>query len=141
MGCQRIILPLICCCSVLMVGCSTRVPKPEAEAPTMREAYQSAMLNNDHVSGHSGQSYRRRAPVTVPSLAGALQNDQLRREQVRENQDFPMLPNPQVMLYLSPHFQQGLPFHGNWTTFSLYATNHYALPGEVATGSTLETYQ
>lgn len=134
---------LLACGAVLLglSGCSTTVPDPQPGTPTMAQAYQGAMNDNPYVSNTSdmqpGQhsNYHKAKKVTLPTLAGAMQNPNLMAQQALDNRDFPMLPNPQVMIYITPHFQNGLPIHGNWSTFSLYETNHYALPSEIATGS------
>jgi conjugative transfer region lipoprotein (TIGR03751 family) len=124
-----------------ITGCSTTVPDPQAGAPTMAQSYQGAMNDNPYVSNsdmeHQGShsNYKKAKKVTLPTLVGAMQNPNLMVQQALDNRDFPMLPNPQVMIYITPHFQNGLPIHGNWSTFSLYETNHYALPSEIATGS------
>ena len=134
--------------TLLLSGCATSIPNPPTGQPTVSEAYQAALsdddyaLHNDmHHQGEEGNEGAIRLAkgekgyhTEVPSLAGALQNPQLLKEQARDNQNFPMLPNPQVMVYLFPHVTDGLPIHGNWSTFSLYANNHYALPSEVNTG-------
>jgi conjugative transfer region lipoprotein (TIGR03751 family) len=123
-----------------LTACSTSMPKPSKYEPTMAEAYQASMLNNGHVvhgqygSGGESAEGKQYKIAPVPSLTGAMQNKQLLKEQARDNQNFPMLPNTQVMVYIFPHYQGDLPIHGNWTTFSLYQTNHYALPSEVNTG-------
>ena len=46
---------------------------------------------------------------------------------------FPKLPNPELVMYVFPHLTaKGRPVPGYVTTFSMYETTHYALPGEVA---------
>ncbi len=141
----------------LITGCATRIPAVEKGHPTMSEAYVAAIENNDHVVSQSylttqglvndnsglsqytpnkGNSGNNKGKVVfhTPSLGGALQNPMVIEAQQKANKQFPMLPNPQVMLYIFPHYQDGLPLDGNWTAFSLYETNHYALPSEVLTG-------
>ena len=132
---------LFCLCLGLLTGCSTTMPAPSKFEPTMAESYRAAMLNNANVVHgqysdltQSTNLSSKNIKIITPTLAGALQNPELLEEQARDNKNFPMLPNPQVMLYIFPHFQGDLPIHGNWTTFSLYSTNHYALPSEVNTG-------
>ncbi|WP_243830814.1 TIGR03751 family conjugal transfer lipoprotein [Thiosulfatimonas sediminis] len=44
---------------------------------------------------------------------------------------FPMLPNPSLVMYVYPHISHsGVPVPGYATSFKLYETDHYALPGE-----------
>lgn len=136
--------------SLFVSGCATRIPEPPKGQPTVSEAYSSALSDDDYamhetngspaLAGNAQNNSHKRIRlstgyrVDVPSMAGALQNPELLKEQARDNQNFPMLPNPQVMVYIYPHVTDGLPIHGNWSTFSLYANNHYALPSEVNTG-------
>ncbi len=45
---------------------------------------------------------------------------------------FPVLPNPQLLLYVYPHLgEDGAPVPGYATAFPLYERVEYALPGEV----------
>lgn len=45
---------------------------------------------------------------------------------------FPVLPNPQLLLYVYPHLgEDGSPVPGYATAFPLYERVEYALPGEV----------
>ena len=46
---------------------------------------------------------------------------------------FPRLPNPQLVLFVFPHFSpKGRPVPGYSTAFLMYEKDEYALPGEVA---------
>ncbi len=46
---------------------------------------------------------------------------------------FPRLPNPELVLYVFPHFSpKGRPVPGYATSFLLYDKDEYALPGEIA---------
>ncbi len=45
---------------------------------------------------------------------------------------FPRLPNPTIVLYVFPHLSlEGTPVPGYSTTFPMYETVEYALPGEI----------
>ncbi len=45
---------------------------------------------------------------------------------------FPLLPNPRINLFVYPHLSKdGHPIPGYTTVFPLYETDHYALPHEV----------
>ena len=45
---------------------------------------------------------------------------------------FPVLPNPQLVLYVFPHLSaEGAPVPGYTTAFPMYPVDQYALPGEV----------
>ncbi len=46
---------------------------------------------------------------------------------------FPMLPNPDLTLYVFPHLsRKGHPVPGYATAFKMYQKDEYALPGEIA---------
>jgi len=46
-------------------------------------------------------------------------------------QVFPLLPNPQMVLFVFPHLSnEGAPVPGYTTAFPLYAIDQYAMPGE-----------
>ena len=47
-------------------------------------------------------------------------------------QVFPLLPNPQMVMFVFPHLSaEGAPVPGYTTAFPMYAVDHYAMPGEV----------
>ena len=122
---------------VILSGCAMSIPQPPKGQPTVTNAYQHGIEDNDNIgSGVEQTNLKSKAGIGInlPVLDGALQNPTILRAQAEDNKNFPMLPNPQVMVYIYPHVSDGLPIHGNWTTFSLYENNHYALPSEVNTG-------
>jgi conjugative transfer region lipoprotein (TIGR03751 family) len=136
--------------TMMVSSCATKPPPPSSDTPNVKEAYIAAMNGQtDHVV-HQGSrnsnpdeqpiEYKKPKKLVIPNLGGAMQNPELLKRQSDFDAGFPMLPNPQVMLYIYPHFQKGLPVMGNWTTFTMFESNHYALPSEVATGHNLKTY-
>lgn len=133
--------------TLILGSCATKPPAPPADAPSIKESYLAAMNNQTGYVVHHGntgsksQYYETHKKIDIPSLKGAMQNLNLLSQQAKDNENFPMLPNPQVMLYIYPHFQDGLPIHGNWTTFAMYSENHYALPSEINTGMNSQTYK
>ena len=47
-------------------------------------------------------------------------------------QVFPLLPNPQMVMFVFPHLSaEGAPVPGYTTAFPMYAVDQYAMPGEV----------
>lgn len=136
--------------TMLVSSCATKPPPPSEDTPDIKEAYVAAMNGQtDHVvhqgprnmhSEKQSSDYIKPKKLVIPNLGGAMQNPELLKRQSDFNAGFPMLPNPQVMLYIYPHFQNDVPVMGNWTTFTEYDSNHYALPSEVATGHNLKTY-
>ncbi|WP_150467607.1 hypothetical protein [Francisella sp. SYW-9] len=136
---------------ILVLGsCSLKPAPPPPDAPTVYESYQAAMHDNtDHIV-HEGSitdpnstksNLIKPKKILIPSMNGVILNPDLTKEQADFNANFPMLPNPQILLYIYPHFQNGLPVHGTYTTMSMYKNNHYALPSEVLTGLNSKVYQ
>ena len=135
-------------CAALLGGCTMGVVDPVKGSPTMKQSYYAGMQNEDEVYNADDYNedgtqiqYKRIKPdqVKLPTLSGALQSKQIIQQQAQDGHDFPLLPNPQIVLYVYPHFEgkAQMPVHGNWTTFPMYETNHYALPSEVQTAGSL----
>jgi conjugative transfer region lipoprotein (TIGR03751 family) len=131
-------------------GCTLGVVDPVKGSPTMKQSYYASMQNQDEIYNDEGypeaddngsKSHKRIPPakIALPSLSGALQSSQLLRQQAQDGHDFPLLPNPQIVMYIYPHFEGAaqMPVHGNWTSFPLFTQNHYALPSEVQTNGSL----
>ncbi|CDL79959.1 TIGR03751 family conjugal transfer lipoprotein [Xenorhabdus cabanillasii] len=54
-----------------------------------------------------------------------------RTQETEISQQFPRLPNPDMVMYIFPHLSQGnLPVPGYSTVFSFYQQVQYAMPGE-----------
>ncbi len=74
----------------------------------------------------------------VPKMFRQLRNDRrdltgYTREANNEiSQQFPRLPNPELSLYVFPHFsRKGHPVPGYSSAFLMYERDEYALPGEL----------
>lgn len=74
----------------------------------------------------------------VPKMFRQMRND--RRDLVgytrdannEINQQFPRLPNPELSLYVFPHFsRKGHPVPGYSSAYWMYEKDEYALPGEI----------
>ena len=74
----------------------------------------------------------------IPKMFRQLRND--RRDLVgytrdannEINQQFPRLPNPELSLYVFPHFsRKGHPIPGYSSAYWMYEKDEYALPGEI----------
>lgn len=118
-------------------ACTTHVTPPD-NAPTMAQAYEKALRADAAVS-------------TAPS--GLSENVTMARQRIQgiavSNQitvpqggniaaQFPMLPNPQLIMYITPHYagSEQLPVPGYYTVFPLYQQNYYALAGEAPIATT-----
>ncbi|CBL45389.1 hypothetical protein HDN1F_35120 [gamma proteobacterium HdN1] len=67
-----------------------------------------------------------------PTLDGSADLVNYTRDAHNEiEQLFPVLPNPQIVMYVYPHFTaRGRPVPGYSTAFKLYEREEYAMPGE-----------
>lgn len=115
---------------MLLAGCSSK----EAILP----AGDSMMLDLwQHRSGSVRQGAQAREnlrrPLTGPEQHGDRpQADSYSRMQENEiSQQFPRLPNPDMVMYVYPHLADGnAPVPGYSTVFPFYSRPQYALPGE-----------
>ncbi|EAA2983837.1 TIGR03751 family conjugal transfer lipoprotein [Salmonella enterica subsp. diarizonae] len=74
-----------------------------------------------------------RRPLTGPERQGdRTQAESYSRTQESElSQQFPRLPNPDMVMYVFPHLADGsAPVPGYSTVFPFYTHTQYALPGE-----------
>lgn len=116
---------------VTLSACTTHV-NPEDGAPTMAQAYEKALRADASTTSSTGSdtSNLNAARQKVQTMAVPTQSTMPQAGTIAEQ--FPMLPNPQLIMYITPHYagSEQLPVPGYYTVFSLYAQNYYALPGE-----------
>ncbi|EAO0165304.1 TIGR03751 family conjugal transfer lipoprotein [Salmonella enterica] len=117
--------------AMLLAGCNS---SKEAILPagdsTMMDLWQ-------HRSGSVQQGTQARdalrRPLTGPERQGDRpQAESYSRTQESElSQQFPRLPNPDMVMYVFPHLADGsAPVPGYSTVFPFYTHTQYALPGE-----------
>lgn len=102
-----------------LVGCM-RFGDPTKEAATMADIY------DEHFSP-ADEHIRLRQPPTFPDLS------KLRTREERElAQDFELLDNPMLLIYVFPHLatDERMPVPGYWTAIPMYERDEFALPGE-----------
>ena len=110
--------------ALLTVGCATNKDTFNAQdTPTMKEIYDAQFEQTDN---HS---------VNNQTLTNT--SDDLRREEtladdvVDLKNEFSMLPNPLLLMYVPAHLTSGgTPVPGYSTYFSMFEKNHVALPSE-----------
>ncbi len=113
-------------------GCSTQIKQPD-NSPTMGQAYDralSASSNTDDPNNADNQDLSSvRHLVNQNGFAQANSNSPGNSFVEAE---FPMLPNPQLIMYITPHYagDEQMPVPGYYTVFPLYEKNYYALPSE-----------
>jgi conjugative transfer region lipoprotein (TIGR03751 family) len=128
---------LLLCGGSLLTGCATS--KDEILPPgdhTMLQLWNGEEGDNGS-SGPAQTSVRARdtlrRPLTVTESQATLRTDEsYSRTQASEiSQQFPRLPNPDMVMYLYPHLADGnTPVPGYSTVFSFYSRTQYAMPGE-----------
>lgn len=121
-------------------GCSNHNILPDT-GPDIQEVY------NRHIGGQKGDPARPptdeekeakqtstvgTSPQYRPVMDGAAdQADYTRNAGNEVEQLFPLLPNPQIVIYVPPHFTaKGRPIPGYTTVTRMYDRDEYAMPGE-----------
>lgn len=121
--------------SVLLTGCST---SKEALLPVgdndMMAVWSGKTTANtgSHAGQEAARATLRRALTDNENQHRQTMNDDYTRTQSSEiHQQFPRLPNPDMVMYVFPHLSAGnLPVPGYSTVFPFYHQVQYALPGE-----------
>ncbi|MEL4013984.1 TIGR03751 family conjugal transfer lipoprotein [Dryocola clanedunensis] len=110
---------------ILLAGCSTSQEElmPVAPDTTMQNLWQQQSGGN--ASLLDARAQLRRPPDVSPAQAAYTRDA---RSEIR--QQFPRLPNPDMVLYVFPHLNGNTPVPGYSTVFPFYTRPQYALPGE-----------
>lgn len=117
--------------STLMAACAgTKDAVLPSDGPTMKAIYDA------HFEGMNGASVDGARAAVGPRPASEeaeLPERYLRTTQQELDAHFPRLPNPTLVMYVFPHLAgpARVPVPGYATTFPLYETVEYALPGEI----------
>lgn len=117
-----------------LTGCST---SKEALLPA-GDHTMLALWNGEDGSGSASQataadraSLRRPLTPAEQQAAPGTDDSYSRTEASEISQQFPRLPNPDMVMYLFPHLADGSsPVPGYSTVFSFYGQTQYAMPGE-----------
>ncbi|HDT1002567.1 TIGR03751 family conjugal transfer lipoprotein [Klebsiella pneumoniae] len=121
---------ILLCASVLLSGCSTSKEEMlPAGDNTMLELWNGA----DGGGSTSRQSAAARDTLRRPLTGSETQADRSysRTQESEITQQFPRLPNPDMVMYLYPHLADGnTPVPGYSTVFPFYSQTQYAMPGE-----------
>lgn len=129
----RTLLILTLASSVLS-GCSTSKEEMlPAGDNTMLELWNGAD-GDGSASRHSAAARDTlRRPLTGNETQADAQADRSysRTQESEISQQFPRLPNPDMVMYLYPHLADGnTPVPGYSTVFPFYSQTQYAMPGE-----------
>lgn len=122
---------------VNLSGCSSLMSsKMPAGSISMQQSYNNAIDGTDGSSG-SGSLNQVRNKVDTLRERNANYSGYTRSQENEINNQFPQLPNPNVVMYVYPH-EAGTgynltPVPGYSTVFPLYQHVYYAMPGELDT--------
>ncbi|EAO8776510.1 TIGR03751 family conjugal transfer lipoprotein [Salmonella enterica] len=115
---------------MLLAGCSSKEAILPAGDSTMMDLWQ-------HRSGSVPQGMQAREAPRRPLTGLEQRGEQSQAESYSRTQEseisqqFPRLPNPDMVMYVYPHLANGrAPVPGYSTVFSFYSSPQYALPGE-----------
>ncbi|SFN78705.1 TIGR03751 family conjugal transfer lipoprotein [Xenorhabdus japonica] len=127
---QKIKYGWVVCLAGLLAGCST---SKEALLPAGKQTVLAMWEGNK--AGHSAILARQtlRRALTPAERNRALEEPYHYSRSVEHeiSQQFPRLPNPDMVMYVYPHLVAGkTPILGYSTVFPFYQQVQYALPGE-----------
>lgn len=117
----------------LLSGCSTSKEEmlPAGEH-TMLELWNGA--DGEGTTRRSAQARDAlRRPLSADERQASLHDDRSysRTQESEISQQFPRLPNPDMVMYIFPHLAEGsTPVPGYSTVFPFYSQTQYAMPGE-----------
>lgn len=115
-----------------ITGCSTsKDDMLPAGDGTMLDLWQNK-ASTRHTALDARQALRRDLSVGEAALVRPVEESYTRTAQSEISQQFPRLPNPDLVMYVFPHLTADgtLPVPGYSTVFPLYNRVQYALPGE-----------
>ncbi|EMC6796296.1 TIGR03751 family conjugal transfer lipoprotein [Escherichia coli] len=119
--------------ALVLSGCATSKEEllPAGEQ-TMLELWQGKTAGGGQRHALAARETLRR-PLTVTEQQGmnAEAYSFSRTQESEISQQFPRLPNPDMVMYVFPHLAGGTsPVPGYSTVFPFYSRTQYALPGE-----------
>jgi conjugative transfer region lipoprotein (TIGR03751 family) len=115
--------------AITLSACSTAGDTMPQGGPTMSQVYEEAMQKSNGATLDQARA-QISAPVSYNSIDQLSPYTRTANNEI--NNLFPLLPNPQIVMYIYPHLaeQDEAPVPGYSTAFSLFEREHYALPGE-----------
>lgn len=129
----RTVFILALACSELS-GCSTSKEEMlPAGDNTMLELWNGADGGGSTARQSAEARDTLRHPLTGSETQADAQADRSysRTQESEISQQFPRLPNPDMVMYLYPHLADGnTPVPGYSTVFPFYSQTQYAMPGE-----------
>lgn len=121
---------------VALSGCSTvqddTLPTPDTNV----EKVWQQQMGQQGLAQSMGGAF---APLNAHQLA-ERQSDYARDNWREATNQFPRLPNPDIVMYVMPHKVGNLPIPGYTTVFPLYERVHYATPMQSPANLPKETW-
>ncbi|GIU42839.1 lipoprotein [Shewanella sairae] len=122
-------ISLIAVSYLFLYGCSTSqqstLPQPDTDVKEVWETKMGTGSNDELLQQRS--TLRRELS---PALLAERQADYTRNSYREIFNQFPRLPNPDVVFYVYPHRNGSMPVPGYSTVFPLYERVHYATPSD-----------
>lgn len=125
--------------SAVLTGCATSkeqlLPASDNDMMAVWSGKTAAAVGS-RASNDAARATLRRPLTAQETQARQTISDDYSRTQSNEiHQQFPRLPNPDMVMYVFPHLSAGnLPVPGYSTVFPFYHQVQYALPGERVEG-------
>ncbi|CAM3912792.1 TIGR03751 family conjugal transfer lipoprotein [Xenorhabdus thuongxuanensis] len=127
---RKINAVVVLCLSGLMAGCST---SKDTLLPAGKQTVLAMWQGNKagHTPVQASTALRRTLTGTECRRALEAPYHYSRSAEQEISQQFPRLPNPDMVMYVFPHLAAGnTPIPGYSTVFPFYQQVQYALPGE-----------
>lgn len=116
--------------ALILSACATAGDTMPQGGPTMVQMYEEAMQQSNVATLDQA-----RTQIASPQNYNGTTNlsAYTRTTENETNNLFPLLPNPQVVMYIYPHLagQDEAPVPGYSTAFTLFEKEHYAMTNEV----------
>ena len=125
-----VIIAFILCSTSFLSACSMSGNVVPKSGPTMEQVYDSMPQ----------KKYRTPRPVcsevTQEIPRANVEEKAVTVAKVTSTSTFRKLPNPELTMYVFPHFagNDAVPIPGYATVFNAYTQDHYALPNEIVRG-------
>ncbi|CEE91473.1 putative lipoprotein [Xenorhabdus nematophila str. Anatoliense] len=121
--------------SAFLTGCTTNkeelMPSGEYNMMEIWQGKTGERVSTKHVTQQARNDLSRSLTDKEQAQQISLSESYSRTQETELSQQFPRLPNPDMVMYVFPHLSQGnLPMPGYSTVFPFYYQVQYAMPGE-----------
>ncbi|MDE1485156.1 TIGR03751 family conjugal transfer lipoprotein [Xenorhabdus bovienii] len=121
--------------SAFLTGCVTSkedlMPAGEYNMMEIWQGKTGERVSSKHVTQQARNALSRSLTDKEQTQQLSLSESYSRTQETEINQQFPRLPNPDMVMYVFPHLSPGnLPVPGYSTVFPFYHQVQYAMPGE-----------